>query len=374
MTRRLAHIPMLLLALACLVAPMRGLASDEAYLQELASKERSERHRTLLAHGINPAPAALLAFVERGFPNEAIARGLPREPAIKSNVVIAAIQELGFRRSTAAVPLLVATLDGEIPQGAANIIRRDVETLPVQIADQRYATFAMYLRYNALVALGLIGDPAAEKPIRDAMAREDADSFRVEGAIALGLLEKPGGIQALQALASGPRSDEMPGVFEAVFFLAGRNYGVTEQTSPARRRQVAKEFQDWVRGEGRNFQPTRAEILRRRSTGIVIPDPPVTSLRGALRGTRQFTDFDRRFAARQRLQEIAPASVPELRTIAIDPLEDLDIRLAAMDWYAATAGRDAVRDLDRLADNDEVTEIRQRAAVLVEEIGKLRRR
>ncbi len=360
-------IALLAVLLFALIAP-RGAHAQEFALHELARRNQQSRHQLLITHGVNTDAASLLAFLETGFSEAALRRGLPNDPRMKGEIANAALQELGFLQAPAAVPVFIGILEGNLPQGAQRIINRDVEVFPIEQVDEQRGVMTKILRLNAIVALGLIGDRSAADAVFASMQREVGGEFVTEGAIALALLEDNRGLAPLVGFAGRVTEDSLRGTFATVFVVTGRNYGITESTSIARRRVVQKEFENWAANEGRRQVPSRADVLRRRTIGYIIPPPTTDSVRGLLKASRTFNNYDIRYAARQRLQTIAPSSLDELRTIATDPMEDLDVRWAAMDWYAATNPREARGTIRDIARRDENPSLRQRAELLRDEI------
>lgn len=359
----------IMLALVTSMATSPARAQDaEPGLIEMASRQQAARHETLLAHGIDTNGASLLSFLEDGFSDEIEARGLPQIPRIKTDVVIRTIEELGYLRWAEAVPVLTSIVEGEFPAGAASIIVRDTENLPIEDAEVRQADYRALVRLNSVVALGLIGDASATDAVRRAMVGDQAGGFITEGAIALALMDDPSGLAPVADLAARAPVEIIEGVYGAVYIVTGRNYGVTPYTSPARRRQLAKELAEWTAVNGASLPLGRRDILRRRAEGYRVPAPPIETLRGALKASRDSRSYDARYAARLRLRTLVPGSLAEVRTIVEDEVEDTDIRWAAMEWFAASQPREARKVLDRIADRDEVPELRERARFLLDEI------
>lgn len=372
MTRNLYPTAALLLGLAmAAVSPAAVPAQQtEAGLIEMASRQQAERHEILLAHGIDTTPTAMMAFLREGFSADIESRGLPQAPRNKTDVVNRTVEELGFQRVSEAVPMLTAIVDNEFPTGAAAVIRRDVENLPLNDADAREVDFRTLVRLNAIVALGLIGDPSAAGAVSRAMQRETGAGFVTEGAIALGLMDDPAGLPALVTLAKSAPAEYLEGIYGAVFILTGRNYGVTSQTAPARQRTVQAELAAWSQANTATLPLGRGEILRRRAVGYTVPAAPLETLRGALKASRDPRSYDARYAANLRLRTLVPGSVDEVRAIAEDETEDTDVRWAAMEWFAATQPREARKVLGRIADRDEVVALRDRARFLLEDVRK----
>jgi HEAT repeat protein len=355
--------------LAAVLLLLAAGAPASPFLEEMAARQRPERHAALISHGVNTTPGALLHFVQNGFSDAALARGLPREPRVKTEVMNYAIQELGYQQVIAAVPLLTSLLDGDGTPGMQRVLQFDAEPLPIAGVMEYRAELFTFLRFNAMVALGLIGEPEGIPAVRALIERENRAGFLAEGAIALALMGDAGTLDRLARRAAETTGEEQEVCFGAIFLLTGRNYGVTEETSVARRKQHVADLRAWMQTPEARAEIARRDVLRRRATGAQIPEVPVNTLRGALRATRQFDDYERRYAARQRLRTIAPASTDELRALCLDPLEDNDIRVAAMDWYAASSPEEARRTIRRLRD-DENPPVRQRAHLLLEEINR----
>lgn len=340
----------------------------EPGLIEMAARRQATRHELLLSHGVETTPGAILAFLDRGFGDDIESQGLPQSPRAKTDVLIAGIEELGYQRAAEAAPVLAEIVDDRFPAGAAGVIARDAENLPIEEAETRVADYRRVVRLNAVVALGLIGDASAAPSVRRAMVGDEVGGFVTEGAIALALMDDPSGLAAVAGLATRASEDIIEGVYTAVFIVSGRNYGITPQSSPARRREAAQQLGEWTAANAATMPLSRRDILRRRAEGYRVPAPPLETLRGALKASRDPRNYDARYAARTRLQTLVPGSLPEVRAIVEDESEDIDIRWAAMEWFAASEPRQARKVLDRIADRDEVPTIRERARVLLEDI------
>ena len=336
----------------------------EPFLVELAEKGQRERLDRLLSHHLNPTPSSLLAFLQSGFPPSTLSGKLPAQAGPRTDVYNDAIAELGFNRVAAAVPTLVEILDGRVPPGLEQVLSIDLEPLPLDRSDVVRRDMLAIVRLNALVALGYIGDPSASGSILRAMEREPGGAFVTEGAIALALLGDGNGLGALSPLTQDPRSENLPGVFEAIYVVTGRNYGLTRNTAIPRREQLIREHAQWLRGEGAVFEPSRSLVLRRRLVGPLEPELPLEDLRGALRATRDVDNFDRRYAGRERMRSLGKSAAPQLRAIVEDEMEDIDIRRAAMTFYAAAEPSEARRVLRRVERDSVDPLIREVAASL----------
>ena len=52
-------------------------------------------------------------------------------------------------------------------------------------------------------------------------------------------------------------------------------------------------------------------------------------------------------------------------------MEDIDIRVAAMEWYAAASPKEAKRVMKKISKHDENQEVRERADALLEDIDEM---
>ncbi|CAN5413567.1 hypothetical protein BH09SUM1_BH09SUM1_28390 [soil metagenome] len=311
------------------------------------------RHELLLSHGINPEPAALVSFLQEGFNLAAVPAGLPKDPKLKSKVVNAAVEELGVTGAQEGVAPIIEIARKTGPAAVQRLIRRDFEDLPVQAVDQEVASMQRLISLNAVVALGLIGDPQAKAAILEVMNTETGSAFITKGAEAIGLMNSSEGMPGLVKLAAAVESDESAAAFESIFFLTGRNYGYTENTPLAQRRELVSQLNEWYNGAGKSLPVYREEVLRRRQSGV--PGVPLEpgSLRQLLRDTvNAGASFDARYNARQKLGDIAADKFDDIRKIAEDPKEELDIRRAALRWLAVGNAKDAKSVLKR-AQKDE---------------------
>lgn len=357
------------IALAASPAPAEDFR-PEAFLDQMREAGQRERSQRLLSHGVNPTPTGIVRFLEEGFASVDSGLSMPPEPRAKTDVYNSAIAEAGFRRVRSAVPVLIRLVDGDPPRGLRDIIGMDLEPFPLDRAESARRDLEGVARLNAVIALGYIGDPAAADAVYRAMQREEGRAFITEGAVALALMGDTRGIALLPSLTRDFESGILPGVYESIFHITGRNYGVTRYTALPRRQQHHEDFQQWLARERDRFDPRRSDILRRRAIGLVIPDPPIGELRGALRASRDGRDYERRYTGRQRLRSLGPGIAPQLREIAEDEMEDVDIRRAAMAWYAASDPREArsvIRGIRRRTSDPMIREVAERLEDDIEE-------
>jgi HEAT repeat protein len=313
----------------------------------------SARRELLISHGITPVPGQIIRFLNEGFDLTALTNGLPAEPEIKIVLVNSAIKELGNTGSEEALPILTRIVNRDLPDGIQKILRRDFEPIPMNVRGDRMNLTERLLSLNAIVALGLIGNPQAEQTILNVINTETGTAFVTKGAIALGQMGSNKGIGPLVILASDVESADSQAAFQYIYLLTGQNYGVSRNTSLAHHKQIIEKLQAWYELEGHHDEVYRSEIIRRLKTPL-RPEPlDGKSLRGLLRMSRDLSNYENRWFANAELKKVALQRFDDLKVIAKDPFEDLDIRRSAMEQLVQAApkkSRSTIRHLKKSED------------------------
>lgn len=330
----------------------------------------SARRQILLSHGINPDGPSLRRFLTEGLPASVLSRPLPQDPEFKADVVLAAIEEIGIRQDLGSAPLLRQLIAREAVPGARATLQIDLERVPVDMIAGTRDRYVRLFSLDAMIAAGLANDTEAAPAILRLIQSETGSRFTTQGAIALALLGRPEGIAPVAALAEKVESGESIAAFETLYVVTGRNYGITAQSSMAKRRAAVKQLLEWLRVEGNSFVPDRKAVLRRRLAALPAPpQPDPASLRGALRRSVDATDQRGRIAARVLLGDLVRANgTAEFRALAEDPMEDTDIRGEALRWLAASEPKAARKTLKRLRSAEE-PELAEMARTLLEKIN-----
>ncbi|MCC6547520.1 hypothetical protein IT570_10170 [Candidatus Sumerlaeota bacterium] len=337
---------------------------------QVPDTKAADRRQVLLSHGVNPFPADLMNFLQNGFSTASLPKGFPDKPVLKSEVLNAAIVELGLTGVTESVPILTQIAEQKLSPAALRIVERDFEQIPIDKKDSQVSLMKQVLSLNAITALGYIGDASAAPAVLEQIRAQVATSFTTKGAIALGLMGKSDGLPGVVLLASDPTSDDSITAFETIYILAGRNYGYTINTPLAKRRDLVKQMKEWFEKEGASIVVNRQDVLRRLDNPPKsFSDPGDTSIRGLLQRTVDVSNYDSRYAARESLMKEAKAYFDEMKTIAQDKNEELDVRRAAMQWLVISNPKKA-RSIIRAQQNDENKVIADMAQSLEREIDR----
>ncbi|MEO8377252.1 MAG: hypothetical protein ABI579_06245 [Candidatus Sumerlaeota bacterium] len=292
-----------------------------------------DRRQMLLSHGVNPLPADLINFLQNGFNTQSLPKGLPDKPVMKSEVINAAIAEIGLTGVEEAVPILTEIAQQQLPPACLRIAERDFEQVPIDKKESQLTLLRQVLSLNAITALGYIGDASAVQVVLDQVRAESATAFVTKGAIALGMMGRNDGLPGVVLLASDVNSEDSAAAFDTIYILTGRNYGYTVNTPLAKRRQLLSQMKEWFEKEGSSVPINRADVLRRiNNPPKTFSDPSDGSLRGLLRRSMDFSDYDGRYAARDVLTKQSKNEFDELKAIVQDDQEELDVRRGAMQW------------------------------------------
>lgn len=293
---------------------------------------------------------------------------MPERPAEKSQLAIDAMAKLAQMRAKEAVPLLSSIAQMQLPDGVSKLIEYDERnTAPETRSDFRQKALRL-LQYNAANALGIIGDKRGLDAVRAAFASENSAGARIQHAMSMACLGDSSGVDYLvQIIAQGTRRDSAAAA-KVFAFITGKDFNYTENTPVRARPSRAKMYRDWWRANRGKLELDRAEIMERR----LKPDTPDAfeprSTRDLLKISSYYFDFNnklRTVEARQRLAQAGKSLNADFQKIASDPMEELNIRLEAINWYYEANRANALALLKRLR-RDENPEIADKANSLIE--------
>jgi len=290
----------------------------------------------LKLHGVGLTAPELIKFLESGFPPGTNRTKFPATPADKSQLAVDAMAILGAEGSKQAVPVLmkIATLD--VPQGINSLVDMDVQRQPGEKRNEARNRALRILQFNAINALGLIGDPQALPVIRAAFNAEKSVGARIQYAFALACLGDASGVDFLVNVIQLQNRRESVAAAKVFRYITGQNFGYTESTPIRARKTRAKLYADWWKANRQTFQPVPKEItMRRIEPENEYPANP-QSIRDFLKVASNYFDFSDTLhsrEARDRLGRAGRSINSELERIASDEMEDLDVRMEAINWY-----------------------------------------
>jgi hypothetical protein len=324
----------------------------------------------LKENGIATDQAALIAFLEGGFPPGVNLSKLPVEPKEKSQLAVNAMSLLAQMKAAEAVPVLSQIALRNPPKGVVALIEKDLERTAPDSRMEFQNKALRILQFNAINALGYIGDTSAIAVIRKALSSEQSPAAGIQYALALACLGDAAGVDFLvqQILLENRR--ESAAAANAFYYITNKDFGYTENTALRMRKPKARAYRDWWKQNRESFQVDRKAVLERRLKGKPADTYEPRSTRDLLRVAANYFDFDnkqRSRDAREKLNRAGKSLNPELEKIALDTSEDLNVRLEAMNWFYEF-NRAASKSLLKKLRRDENPEIADKANVLLGQI------
>jgi hypothetical protein len=323
------------LLVAGLGHPVYSQTTSGPTVQVPPDPDRIERLRV---HNIAPTPAVLTSFLQNGFARGTTLSDLPTTPALKSQIVIDAIVEVSRQRVMEAGPILGRLTLGLPSDGIRTIIQWDV-------AQQRPGERATFetdlmkrLRHNAIVALGLIGDPKRLYELMVVFDHEKDPNVKIPCALALSAVGSRQGLSYLISEVGRANRTTSVTAGEALKYITGHDFGPTVDDPVSRRKAAASAWKNWSRNDGKLFRPDGDQIRARRLTPPIRPNPRDPRTVRDLVDCYAYDDDPRwtigGYEAYERLRLLGPDAFDGLEKIVADKNENLTIRRQAIVLYA----------------------------------------
>lgn len=339
-------------------APQRASAAADSQPQEV---------QRLASWGVSASPESLIGFLQSGLPDSLDLARLPEQPEERTQLAVDAMAILGARRSGEAVAVLTQVVAGPLPGGAVQLLEMDLARTAPESRGQFQQKALQILRFNGVVALGLIGDPAGLQAVRGAFGAESNNAFRLQYAIALAGMGDASGLDFVVGAIPKSERREAAAAARAFTIITGEDFGIGPSTATRAREQRAKRYGEWWRLNQRSFRPDPEAIRQRRQA----PDPALTMTPRTTRDLVNMASFrldvgdrTRSRDAQQKLQQAGTAINKDLERLASDSMEDINIRMEAISLYTEFNGMGA-RDLLRKLRRDGEREVAERADFLL---------
>jgi hypothetical protein len=324
----------------------------------------------LAAFGISQRPADLIRFLESGFPPGTDRTKFPEKPEEKAQLAVHAIALLARAKSSEAVDILLRIAALNPPQGVAQVVEFDTQrTLPEGRDQFRQRAFRL-LQYNAGNALGIIGDPRAITVVQQLFNGERNTAAKIQYALTLACLGDSSGVDFLVQVILLENRRESAAAAKVFYFVTGQNFGFTDQTSVKSRRSRARMYRDWWKANKTGFQVNPKMVMARR----LQPETPAVveprSTRDLLKLSSHYFDFNNALRSRDAREQLARAGNSinaELQKTALDEMEDIDVRIEALNWFYEANRADSRAFLKKLR-KDENPEIVDKANALLDAI------
>jgi hypothetical protein len=339
-------------------------------IAQVTSAQPQTNLEILAAHNIRPSASSLIGFLQSGMAALPRQAAMPEFPTEKTQLLILAMEELGKARERRAVDVLLDIAQGKLSEGVEQLIQYDLARLPSEQQATRRQLFVDLLRYNAVNALGLIGDQRA-LPVVERLTTEETNA-RVKCRYILALACLGGSPDIDFLIAQMKRANQLESVAAArVFFLiTGVSYRLTPTTPLKARSLAAGQYETWWKENRETFSVSPSAVIRRRLTPSAEPKKALTSVQNLLDAATHIPDINgqyQSYEARQQLDKLGPSMLPELEKIVRDDMEDLRIRRLAIIYYVQLRGKKAKGTLKKLR-KDENPEISQLANSLLRDL------
>ncbi len=320
-------------------------------------------------HGIGKSEKELLKFLQDGLPRTS---NLPSRPVEKSQLVIDAMALLANMRSQAAVPLLAQIARFDTTVGAFRVIEYDVSKSSPQARDDFRVRAYRLIQYNAINALGLIGDPRATDLIRSILQQEQAAGAQIQYSLCLASLGDPSGVGYLVNLIAKKNRRDSAAAAKAFYYITGQDFGYTENSPVRAREALPAQYTQWWNQQKGSFRVDPQAVRERRLQSKTKNVYAARSTRDLLKLATNYFDFNNTSGSRDARQTLKDAGTnlnAELAKIAQDPMEDLDVRTEALNWYFEGNRSDPLDILKKLL-RDENPEIADKANTLIDQIAE----
>jgi HEAT repeat protein len=322
----------------------------------------------LKAHGIGTSEDELIRFLQEGLPRTT---GLPKRPVEKSQLIIDAMAMLANMESRAAVPVITKIARFDTSIGAFRVIEMDVEKTSPQARDDFRVRAYRLIQYNAINALGLIGDPQSANLIRSILQQEQAAGAQIQYSLCLASLGDPSGINYLVKLIELQNRRESAAAAKAFYYITGQDFGFTENSPIRARQQLSSRDAQWWNQNRGTFRVDVNAVRERRLNPKSHDIYAARSTRDLLKLAANYFDFNNTLGSRDARKQISSAGSSlnkEFERLALNEMEDLDVRIEAMNWYFEANRSDPLDILKKLR-RDENPEIVDKANTLIDQIA-----
>lgn len=325
------------------------------------------------AHGLSLSEDGLVDLLENGFP---LKDKMPERPMEKSQLVIDAMTRLTKMKSQKTIPVLIKIARFDRSVGCFKIVEYDVRNSSAQSRDDFRIRAYRLLQFNAVNALGLLQAKSGIDTVRTVLQQEKSAGAQIQYAITLGCMGDSSGVDYLISLIGQKNRKESAAAAIAFYYITGKDFGYTRNSPVRARNALAPQYAQWWNQYRGSFKPDADQVLERRlNPPSDLPKAP-RSTRDLLKLAANYFDFNNTYGssdAREKLRSSGSSLNSEYKRIASDPVEDIDVRMEALNWYFEANRRSAKADpLNILNDlrKDENPEVVDKANTLLQQIAE----
>ena len=315
-------------------------------------------HR-LQKHGVGVDAASLTQFLVSGLPTSVDYDALPKEPAGKCQLLIDAMAVAGSKRMQESYAALEALAQGTLSEGILAMLERDLLLAVPAERPERHEQIVLFLRYNAAVALGLLGNAQALPVMRQLYEAEKDPTIKAQYALGMTCLGDGAGIDFLIDEIGKANQGSSVACVKSIYYISGIDYGYLKTSPVALRKKLAADYAKWWEGAKATFALNPEAVIRRRLQTPIVAVPSGNSVRSLVARATNYTDFSDEMGSRsaeEKLESMGDSIRKDLEKIAQDEMEDLLVRSYAINRYALLGKKSARKVLKKLQ-NDENPEI-----------------
>jgi hypothetical protein len=159
---------------------------------------------------------------------------------------------------------------------------------------------------------------------------------------------------------------------KAFYYVTGKDFGYTENSPVRVRESLSGKYSEWWRQNRQTFRPDAEAVRQRRLAPTQKPAYAPRSTRDLLKLAANYFDFNNTLGSADARKAISSAGATlngDFKKIAMDPMEDLDVRTEALNWYFEANRSDPLEILKSLR-RDENPEVADKANTLLEQIAE----
>jgi len=345
----------------------------------LSDRKLEESRKLLTDAGISPDPADLVEFVKNGSPSDVNRQFFQENGLPLTQAIISSIQLLSLEKPDGAFPLFIQTARGEFTPGQNAFVEQDAMSIARSLQEKKKESLHLFLKYNAINALGLMGNSEALPALQEIFQETDVDLIKIKAALSMASLGYGGGIEYLVHMVDNKDRTLAVEATQALSLVTGKDLDYTLFTPVSRRKRTIDEVEEWWKKNGEFFRPDGVEIRARRLARRAAPSPSPGSVRGLIliaslpqfaAGTSESGEEWTVIDARERLAALGTGILPELRPLCLDREEDLNIRMEALRRFTRLATWEESRDVLKQAKKDKNPEIKELAKNLLKDLKR----
>jgi hypothetical protein len=331
------------------------------FIAGLAFAQEKGPMQILKIAGVPSAPDKILEFVQKGSPATINIKAINEQSIPATQIAISGIQELTRHRYQPAIPILIQTAKGDFTPGQKSLVDYDCESVSPSQRDEKRSQLSDFLRFNALNALGLLGNPEVLPILQEIFRNSSPSLFKINAALGMACLDNGEGIEYLVRQVESNSRYLGQEAAVALSFITGADFDFGPYTPISRRERTVKSIKKWWKENQQIFRPNGKEILERRLNIQTLPPSEIRSIRDIVRAAGNYGDLDNRMKsldAREKLAGLGNSILPELKTMCLDVEDDLNIRMEALRRYARLADWNDAKEVLKKGKKDKNPEIR----------------